>query len=552
MKWRYALAAAAVLVLGGGVLFSQYWYYLPGIIGRIMDPIGEHQPVVWQSGPAQAESAAEDRPPNIVLILADDMGFNDVTFFGGGLAGGTVPTPHIDSIARQGVAFRSGYSGNGTCAPSRAAMLTGRYSTRSGFEFTPANIEFARLIAGFESSTPNRPIFYEDRAENRARWNELSMPDSEITIAELLKEKDYHSVMLGKWHLGGTEDANPNAQGFDEYLGFHPGAALFLPVDDSQVVNSRQDFDPIDQFLWPNLSFAVRYNGGARFHPDRYMTDYLADEATKVIRANRNRPFFMFLSFNAPHTPLQATKEDFEALAHIEHHAERVYAGMIRSLDRAVGRVLAELKAQGLEDNTLVIFTSDNGGAHYIGLPDVNAPFRGWKITFFEGGIRVPFFARWPARIPAGTVYEKPIAHVDIFATAAAAAGVAMPSDRVMDGVDWVPWVRGRHRRQDPHESLFWRSGHYRVLQKDGWKLQLNGENAERVWLHNLSEDPTERNNLAQQRPDKLREMRLHLDAIDAEQTEPLWQPILDGSIPIDRTLDAEYQPDEEFIYWPN
>ena len=194
----------------------------------------------------------------------------------------------------------------------------------------------------------------------------------------------------------------PTAQGFDEYLGFLQGAALFGPLDDPDYVESRQEFDPIDAFLWANLDFAVAKDGGQRFAPDAYMTDYLADQAVRAIDANKNRPFFLYLAFNAPHTPLQATRADYDAVAHIENHTLRVYAAMIRALDRGVGKVLDALAANGLDENTLVLFTSDNGGANYIGLPDINAPYRGWKMNFFEGGVHTPFFAALAAGAAGG------------------------------------------------------------------------------------------------------------------------------------------------------
>ena len=213
-------------------------------------------------------------------------------------------------------------------------------------------------------------------------------------------------------------------------------SGLYLPKDDPSVVNSKQDFDPIDRFLWRALKYAASFNGGDAFEPSGYLTDYYTDEAIKAIEANRNRPFFLYLAHWAPHTPLQATRADYDALSHIENHRLRVYAAMIRALDREVGRVLDALEANGLEDNTLVLFTSDNGGAHYIGLPEVNVPFRGWKISFFEGGIHVPYFAKWPARIAPGTTYDAPVHHFDLFPTAVAAAGAKLPTDREMDGVD--------------------------------------------------------------------------------------------------------------------
>jgi arylsulfatase A-like enzyme len=274
----------------------------PGIVGRLMDPVGENVPVVWEGGPAEAPPGP--RPPNVVVIVADDLGYNDLTFGGGGVADGAVPTPNIDGIARAGVEYTRGYSGNATCAPSRAAIMTGRYPTRFGFEFTPAPKPFMRLVAWMRRNEPVPPIYFEEREAGVPPVADQGVPPSEITLAELLRERGYRTLGLGKWHLGESARFHPNAQGFDEYLGFAQGAAMFMDADDPRVVNSKQDFDPIDKFLWANLVFAVRKDGGKRFAPDAYMTDYLAREAARAIEANRHRPFFLYLAFNAPHTPL--------------------------------------------------------------------------------------------------------------------------------------------------------------------------------------------------------------------------------------------------------
>ena len=376
------LIAVGVFVVAGGYLLSQYWYYLPGIISGIVAPVGENQAVVWEQGPTEPRSATQstsdavEQPPNVVLIVVDDLGFNDITFYGGGMGSGSVPTPQIDSIAAQGIHFTRGYTGNATCAPSRAALLTGRYPTRVGFEFTPASPQFMKMVGGDH--------FKEESAENYPDSNSLGLPGSEHTLPEALKEKGYHSLAIGKWHLGASEGMLPNDQGFDEFLGFLAGGAMFMEEDDPEVVNSKQDFDPIDRFLWPNLKYGVRFNKGDRFKPDSHMTDYFSREAIRAIEANRNRPFFMYLAYNAPHTPLQSEKRDYDALSHIQDHTERTYAGMIRGLDRGIGQVLASLEENGLSDNTIVIFTSDNGGAGYVGLPDLNKPYRGWKMTFLK------------------------------------------------------------------------------------------------------------------------------------------------------------------------
>ncbi len=552
MKIR-ALAALLVVAVGlaGWALYHRYWYYLPGLIGSIRDPIGPNIPVHWQSDPKAMAAIGSSRPPNIVVILADDLGWNDLTFNGGGVAGGAVPTPRIDSIAKDGMLFTQAYAGNATCAPSRAAIMTGRYATRFGFEFTPAPVAFSRLISTYPSDN-GQPMIYHAELENDypASANDLAVPTSETMIGQLLKGRGYHTIMLGKWHLGGTPTTAPEARGFDEALAFYAGASMYLPERSANVENSMQDFDPIDKFLWANLPFGVRYNGSKQFEPSEYMTDYLAKEAARAIEANKNRPFFMYLAFNAPHTPLQALKSDYDALGQISDHRLRVYGAMIRGLDRGVGVVLDALKANGLDDNTLVIFTSDNGGAGYIGLPDINKPFRGWKATFFEGGLHVPFFIRWPGHVQAGSKFNRPVGHVDIFATAAGAAGATMPQDRVMDGVDLVKFATAG-TTGDPHRSLFWRDGDYKVLLSEGWKLQVSAR-PNKVWLFDLNKDPTEKQNLADAAPQKAAELEALLARVDSEQAKPLWPSLLEGPIVIDTPSSYPVKPTDEYIYWAN
>jgi uncharacterized sulfatase len=332
-------------------------------------------------------------------------------------------------------------------------------------------------------------------------------------------------------------------------------SGLYLPEDHPDVVNAKQDFDPIDRFLWASMRFAANFNTEGEddptiFEPDKYLTDYYTEQAVEVIEANRDRPFFLYLAHWAPHTPLQATREDYEALSHIELHRERVYAAMIRSLDRGVGQVLQALKDNGLEDNTLVMFTSDNGGAGYIGLPDVNKPFRGWKISLFEGGIHVPFFAKWPARIPAGTVVTDPVHHFDLYATAAAAGGAEMPDDRTMDGVDLVPFATG-DAQGVPHEALFWRSGASQSALVNGWKLNVSDPPG-RSWLFDMSADPVERHDLARERPEKLAELQAALAAHNAEQAPSSWPSRISVPVNIDKDLTQADSPDDEYIYWSN
>ena len=551
---RARLIASGVLLaatgLAGWGAFERYWYYLPGIVAAITDPVGPSQAVAWTPGPASAEKPDDSRPPNVVVILADDLGWNDLTFRGGGVAGGTVPTPRINSISADGITFTQAYAGDATCAPSRAAIMTGRYATRFGFEFTPTAMQFSKLIARMSSDKALPVLYFSEREKDYPPWDQQNVPTSEVMIGQVMRAQGYRTLMLGKWHLGGTRQTAPEARGFDEALAFYAGGSMYLPENDPNVVNSKQDFDPIDKFIWANLSFAVRYNGGRRFAPSAYMTDYLGEQAVAAIEANRNQPFFLYLAFNAPHTPLQALKSDYDALGGISDHRLRVYAAMIRALERNVGRVLDALKARGLDDNTLVIFTSDNGGAHYIGLPDINKPFRGWKATFFEGGIHVPFMMKWPAKLGKGEVFDKPVGHVDIFATAAAAAGGVVPKDRTMDGVNLIEAVTASSQ-SSPHKSLYWRDGDYKVLLSGDFKLQVSARPS-KVWLFNLRDDPTERNNLADAMPDKVKDMQQALAAVDAEQVKPHFPALVEAPVLIDKPLSFPYESGDEYIYWSN
>ena len=529
------------------------WMFREEILLEIVEiqmrrDIGPTRPVEWDSGPDPAGRSAAERPPNIVVILADDLGWNDLTWLGGGVADGTVPTPNIDSLARDGVHFANGYAANGTCAPSRAALMTGRYSTRFGFEFTPTPAGFSTMVPLLGST--RRGVLRTTRVEDvgpSIPYDDMGVPATEITLAELLKPAGYHSVHIGKWHLGLSGGMAPHDQGFDESLLM---GGLYLPENHPDVVNSKQDFDGIDRFLWRAMQFSTSFNGGPEFEPDGYLTDYYTDQAVRVIEANRERPFFLYLAHWAVHTPLQALKADYDALSHIEQHRLRVYAAMVRSLDRSVGRVLAALRDNGLEENTLVFFTSDNGAPAYIGLPRVNEPFRGWKISFFEGGIHVPYFLKWPARLTGGETFEAPVHGFDIFATAAAAAGVELPRDRTIDGVDLVPHVTGEADGV-PHERLFWRAGGYQVVLADGYKLQISDPPG-KTWLFHLPSDPTEQRNLADEAPERVAALKQLLAEHNAQQATSLWPSAIVSPINIDKTLLDPDAPDDEYIYWYN
>ena len=547
MKLRLS-AAGLLLVAIAAVIAWQLWPVEIMVAAyRLTHHVAANRPVHWQEGPKMRAPGA--RPPNIVLIVADDLGINDVTeSHGAGIPGGLVPTPNIDAIAHEGADFTIAYSANATCSPSRAALMTGRYPERFGFEFTAVPDQLAKYVPRYSpKDRPYPTIYHADRQGEAPAMEDMGMPSSEITIAELLRQRGYHTIHIGKWHLGEARGMRPEDQGFDESLGFMPGASKYT-VD--TAVDAKLPGDPLDRFLWLALSDGVQFNGSPPFHASGYLTDYLSKEAAAAIYANRNRPFFLYLAYNAPHTPLQANEADFASLRAIKDQRARVYAAMIRALDRGVGEVMAALKAQGLDDDTLVIFTNDNGGAWYAGLPTINRPFRGWKGTFFEGGIRVPMFVRWPGTIKAGQKISMPTMHVDVLPTLAAAAHAPLPRDRAIDGMNLIPLMTGK-APPPARRIFFWRSGTYEAVRDGDWKLQLS-QNPRRIWLFDLSSDPTERIDLASRRPDIVQHLRVEMAVHDRQFAKPLWPALLEEPIRIDEPADAPWKKGQEFVYWPN
>jgi arylsulfatase A-like enzyme len=541
---------AVVLVLtavAAAVAWSLWPVQIMVTAYRLTHPVAANRAVHWSEGPATSPTG--ERPPNIVLIVADDLGINDITAEGPhtGVAGGLVPTPNIDAIAREGADFTVAYAGNATCSPSRAALMTGRYPQRFGFEFTAVPGQLAKYVPRYSPQNRPHPTIYHAGLQSQVPPMErMGMPSGEITIAEVLKARGYHTVHIGKWHLGEARGMRPGDQGFDESLGFLAGASKYEP--DTAGPDAKLPGDPLDRLLWLGLSDAVQFNGGKPFHAGQYMTDYLSDQAAAAIRANRNRPFFLYLAYNAPHTPFQATKTDYDALPPIRDQRTRVYGAMVRALDRGVGNVMAALRSHGLDRNTLVIFTNDNGGAWYAGLPDINNPYRGWKGTFFEGGIRVPFFIRWPDRIAAGQRLSLPIQFIDIFPTLAAAAGAPLPG-RKIDGINLLPFATSHAPPKS--RALFWRSGTYEAVRDSNWKLQVS-RHPPRIWLFDLASDPTERKDLSARRPDIVQRLRAELATHDREMAKPLWPALLEEPIRIDVSADAPWKSGQEYVYWPN
>lgn len=550
-KWTLGIAGALV-ALGALAYLNRTSLVLALVSSQSRIEVSENRPIEWQQGPAEAVAPAGERPPNIVFILFDDLGINDLSTYGGGVAGGRVPTPNIDRLAAQGAIFTQSYAGHSTCAPSRAQLMTGRYSTRTGFEFTPMPAGMARIVnivsRDVRSDLP--PGSYDPEAEATAPpYEEQGLPGEEVTIAEVLKARGYHTVHIGKWHLGTENGMHPVDQGFNESL--HMDSGLHLPKDDPDVVNAEVDFDPIDRFLWAAMRYATSYNAGGSFAPGGYLADYWTDQSLAVIEANRNRPFFLYLAHWGVHTPLQATREDYEAVGDIGPHRLRVYAAMVRSLDRSVGRVMAKLEEEGLADNTMVVISSDNGGAGYIGLPEVNSPYRGFKINFFEGGIRAPLMARWPAQIEAGTRIDLPVAHIDMMPTFAAAARADLPEDVVIDGRNLVPALTGSGEVERGDAPLFWNAGFFKVVRANGWKLMVD-EKRDRAWLYDLASDPTEQTNLAGDRPAKRAELQALIDTHHAGRRPPLYPSKTEAAVMVDKTLAERFEEGDEYVYVPN
>ena len=533
-----------------GIWFSQNWYKMPKYIGQIKNPTQKNIPIEWENGPKTRTSSK----PNIIVVLVDDLGFNQISSYGGGMSNGNFKTPNIDKLASDGVLCTNGYSSSPVCSPSRASLLTGRFATRFGYEFTPTTSSMMKAISLFSKKNEVVDgVYHKDRSENIIDIEQMGLPQSEKTIAEMLKPEGYHNIHIGKWHLGHANDFLPRKHGFDESLRMDQGS-LFLPEDDENVINAKLEFDPIDKVLWGNLPYAVNFNEGPRIKPDGHLTDYLTNEAVKVIEKNKNRPFFLYLAYWAVHSPLQAKKEDYEKLSFIENHDERVLASMVMTVDRGVGKIRDVLKKNNIDDNTIIIFTSDNGAPGYIGLPDLNKPYRGWKLTHFEGGVHVPFIVSYPNKIPKGTTYNGRVSNLDILSTVASVAGVDMNrnnlKDIAFDGANIIPYLSGENEGE-PERILFNKSGNYSFIIKEGWKLQVDLVQNKK-WLYNLNEDPTEQINLIKSDLEKLNELELILSNKLSEQVKPIWPSLLDWPIFIDKTLDEKVNNTDEYIFWAN
>lgn len=424
--------------------------------------------------------AGEQRKPNIIVIIVDDMGYADVGFQGCE----DIPTPNIDSLAKNGIKFTNGYVSHPWCAPTRAGLITGRYQQRFGFEHNP-RFDFNDEIAGIS--------------------------EGETTLPQLLKEAGYSCGIVGKWHLGAHEKFHPIKRGFDEFFGFRGGGHDYF--------KSRDTIDA------PMYQLPLERNFGKWEPLKGYLTFVIADEAVQFIKRHSNKPFFLYLAFNAPHAPLQAPEEYVRKFEHISDKRRRLYAAMVSALDDAVGQVIRTIRDLGMEEDTVIFFLSDNGGP--IGDASNgsrNDPLRGGKGGLYEGGIRVPFVIQWKRGLPAGKVYEHPIICLDIFTTALAIAGAPLPKDRKIDGVNLLPYLRGE-RTEMPHEFLFWRigGGTWMAVRNARYKLhrRKNGD----VELYDLHADVGEQKNIAKDLPKVVEQLNEALDKWNSELISPIVPP---------------------------
>ena len=368
--------------------------------------------------------------PNIILLFADDAGYADFGFQGSTL----MKTPNLDKLAKQGVKFTQAYVTHPTCGPSRAGLITGKSQYRFGYEENnvPTYMSAVSAVDGIE----------------------MGLPVEEKTMAEYLKEQGYTTGFYGKWHLGGADRFHPTKRGFDEFYGFRGGARSYFEY-------TEEPEEPMNKM--------ERGFGNFEEHQG-YLTDALAEDALGFIEKNGNakKPFFAFISFNAVHTPMDAKPEDLEQYPQLTGK-RKIVAAMTLALDRAAGQVLDKLKELEIDDNTIVVFTNDNGGPTDANASS-NLPLSGIKATHLEGGIRVPFLMKWPGILKPDTTYDKPISTFDLLPTFFIAAGGDEQNLKGIDGVDLIPYVNGL-KKERPHETLFWKRDARAAMRKGDWKL---------------------------------------------------------------------------------
>ncbi|MCB0507463.1 MAG: sulfatase [Chitinophagales bacterium] len=479
-----------------------------------------------------------EKLPNIILIVADDLGMNDVSCYGNSI----VETPNIDSLAAEGIRCTEAYVSSAVCAPSRCGILTGRYQQRCGFEtqqmeYYPTNlIEF---LTGKYISQKDTNWVVATKPRYPYEWQiaKQGVPPTEITLAEFLKKADYATGIIGKWHLGKNPKLNiPNVRGFDYQFGCYGAFTLYAEnaVQEDIVNYKRQSFSAKYQWDMARRDDAMIYENNHKIkHESQYLTDAIRDRSLRFIEQNKDKPFFLYIPFTAVHEPYQAKLDKYvKEYYKVKDKKKAVYNAIIRSMDDAIGVIQQEIKTLGLEENTLFIFLSDNGSASYTGVTS-NKPLKGGKLTLFEGGINIPFIIKWKNHLPENKVYEQPISSLDIFSTVAAITHLPLPTDRVYDGVNLIPYLLNENTSA-PHEELFWRIDHVHAIRKGDYKLIYSTRDKWRE-LYNLKTDKGEQDNLIQEMPEKANELDSVLKNWENDlPAKPMWPRIMDYKFIID------------------
>jgi arylsulfatase A-like enzyme len=483
----------------------------------------------------------EARPPNIILIIADDLGFSDLASYGNT----RIQTPNIDSLGKSGVRFTQAYVTSPICSPSRMGIMTGRYQNRFGSEFMPYDNfspELIRKIRShlmpFHEKTEGVKSMQPSLLLNRKKYA-TGLGEYEISLGQLVKENGYTTGFVGKWNLGDVPGNHPYERGFDYDYYFSGALTRYVddPVDTSRYVNMHLPWSFSEFPAWaPRFGSSAIYEGKNEVKDTGYLTFSFAKKAIDFIDKNKANPFFLILSFNAPHDPFQAPKEYFDRIKTEKDSVKRVYLAMIEALDDAVGMVMQKVKSSGLDENTVILFISDNGGATYTRATD-NAPLKGGKCTHFDGGLRVPFFIRYPDTLAAGQLYRKAVSSLDIFSTIAAIAHCPLPGDRVYDGISLIPYINDTTRT--PHDIFYWRNGYSKAIRRNDWKLYINEKN-HKMFLYNIAHDEEEKYDRSSEQPAIVKELKKELDHWEKTQTiKPAWPSTSNVLI----TVDGEIYP---------
>ncbi|WP_442505143.1 sulfatase-like hydrolase/transferase [Novipirellula sp. SH528] len=428
---------------------------------------------------AMLSTATAADKPNIVLLFADDAGYGDFGFHGSH----HFKTPNLDQLAKSGVLLKSFYVSGATCGPSRAGLLSGKYQQRFGYE---------------EINVPG--IMSE---HSKLLGDEMGLPTELQTMGDHLQGLGYHTGIFGKWHMGVADRYHPLKRGFDEFYGFRGGARNFFAYRDPKSTAHEN---------WMERGFE-----NYKEH-EGYLTNVLADETCSFIERNKEKPFFAFVSFNAVHTPMQADPQDKDTFANLSGD-RRIAAQMMLSMDRACGQIIDKLKELGLTENTIVVFTNDNGGPMDKN-GSSNYPFAGVKATQLEGGLRVPGIIAWPGKLDAGTAYDKPLITLDLLPTFVKAGAGDPSAIEGLDGVDMIPFLQGV-KTQRPHQTLHWKMETRGAIREGDWKMIRYPDRA--VELFDIVQDPAEQNNLAASNPEKVNQLYKQMFAWELELQRPLF-----------------------------